>query len=436
MNTESSKPKAPQTCKKAPPPVQGVVAVARTLQALSLMPLHALAEGRNQSIPSLLQDMTGLSKARISQGNLDAIRPSTQVKVDRHLEELLQEQFKSDPEGLQHLRSKIAAAPATRSGEQAPLAGWVHQLEFLPWIPLPITKGVALAIDELLEALLTCCRDDDFRGFKCVLLAHFEHHGLPVRAIGQMASEPAPENQLATLHAIADWEQSDNWTRQLAEYLYWDLISSLDAEWNSHYFAGRQTKPLFPLVMVRPQDGLLESMKVASRKNIFFKPVRRLLEFLYALAFYFRYKRWPTQAPKPKTLAGILYRPGSQELAEERLISNYFDGTTKVILDLVLEHWGQLLQHFMPAHLESKRPNPPLPMIMLALQWQTLLVQNKGRSFFVPDMKTYETLWDLRSRQWATLQTQQDMGILKAGQPSRQTIDWPAWSFSQSSSSC
>ena len=101
MTTKSSKPKAPQTCKKAQPPAGGVVAVTRRLQALSLMPLHGLAEGRNQSIPSLLHEVTGLSKARISKGNLDAIRPSTQAKVDRHLEELLQEQFKGDPEGLQ-----------------------------------------------------------------------------------------------------------------------------------------------------------------------------------------------------------------------------------------------------------------------------------------------------------------------------------------------
>ena len=76
------------------------MAVTRRLQALSLMPLHGLAEGRNQSIPSLLHEVTGLSKARISKGNLDAIRPSTQAKVDRHLEELLQEQFKGQREYL------------------------------------------------------------------------------------------------------------------------------------------------------------------------------------------------------------------------------------------------------------------------------------------------------------------------------------------------
>ena len=90
------------------------MAVTRRLQALSLMPLHGLAEGRNQSIPSLLHEVTGLSKARISKGNLDAIRPSTQAKVDRHLEELLQEQFKGDPEGLQSFRSKMQHAQVNR----------------------------------------------------------------------------------------------------------------------------------------------------------------------------------------------------------------------------------------------------------------------------------------------------------------------------------
>ena len=427
---------ATQTRKNAQPLAQGVVSVARRLQALSLMPLHALAEGRNQSIPSLLHDMTGLSKARISQGNLDAIRPSTQAKVEQHLEEMLQNQFKVYPEGLQYLRNKIAEAPATRSGKLAPLADWVHQLEFLPWIPLPITKGVALTIDELLEALLTCCRNGDLRSFKSVLLAHFEHHGLAVRVVGQMTTEPTPENELSTLRGIDDWEQADNWTQNLVEHIYWDLISSLDAEWNSHYFSGRQTKPLFPLVMVRPQEGLMERMKVASRKNIILKPARRLLEFLYALAFNIRYKRWPINAPSPKTLAGVLYRPGAQELADESLISNYFDGTTKLTMDLVLEHWEQLLQHFMPKRRKSERPNPPFPMIILALQWQTLLVQNKGRTFLMPDMNKYETLWRLRRGQWETLQTQQDAGLLKTGQLSMKNIDWPAWSFSQSSSSC
>lgn len=399
------------------------------------MPLHALAEGRNQSIASLLHDITGLSKARISLGNLDTIRPSTQKKIDWNLEKLLQDQFKDNPKGLQDLRSKIAEAPELRPKELAPLAGWIHQLEFLPWIPLPITKGVARTIDVLLGELLICCRKDDLRGFKSVLLAHFEHHGKSVRTSGLVATESVPSSDLAILHAISDWEQSENWIRPFADHLYWDLISTLDAEWNSHYFAGRQTKPLFPLVMVRPQQGLLEGMKVETRRNIFFKPVRRLLEFLYAWAFYLRYRKWPLNAPTPKTLAGILYRPGSVEMADKSLISNYFDGTTNLTLHLALEHWAQLRQHFMPNRPENDRPNPPLPMIMLALQWQTLLVLDSGRSFLMPDIKNYETLWCLRREQWATLSAQHDGGFTKAGPSTGEAIDWPVWSCTQSSSS-
>ena len=190
---------------------------------------------------------------------------------------------------------------------------------------------------------------------------------------------------------------------------------------------------LFPLVMVRPQEGLLETMRVSSRKNIYLKPVRRLLQFLYALAFYFRYKRWPARAPTPKTLAEILYRPGSLELADESLISNYFDGSTKLTLDLVQEHWWQLMDHFMPMRVNSKRANPPLPLIMLALQWQTLLVQDKGRSFLMPDMKSYETLWRNRREQWEALQIQPMEGSHNTSRALGEPIQWPAWSLNQSS---
>ena len=429
MTTENHKPKTPRKRKETQPPAQGVAAVAQRLQALSLMPLHNLAEGRQQTIPSLLHKITGLSKARISKGNLDAIRPSTEAKIARHFEQMLVQQHKGSPEELDALQTKIATAPTTLSGEPAHLAGWVHMLEFLPWIQLPVTKAVALTIDELLKALLTYCRNDDMPGFKRALLAHFEHHGLSVRAFGQTAAEPVTESELTALQAIADWEQADNWTRNMAEDLYLDLIISLDAEWNSHYFDGRQNMPLFPLVMVRPQEGLLYTMKVASRKNIFFKPVRRLLEFLYALAFYFRRRRWPSSAPTPRKLAKSLYRPGSKEGAEASLISNYFDGSTKLTLDLVLECWEQLLQDF---GLDSQRHNPPLPLIMLALQWQTLLMQDKGRSFVVLDMKKYETLWHHRRRQW---EARQELCPNKTGQLMREPIDWPAWSVNQSSSS-
>lgn len=396
------------------------------------MPIFALAEGRDQSVPSLLRDMTGLSKARIAKGNLDAVRPSTKAKMDQHLEDMLMQQFRNNAEGLQELRNKIAAAPNTASGSPAMLASWMHQFEFLPFIPLTTTKAVALTIDELLEALLAACGSDDLQGFKGLLQSHFQCHGATVRVGDTPMTEPAAAEEMLTLQGLADWDEAVKWVGNLIDHLYLDLITALDAEWCSHYFAGRQTLPLFPLVMVRLQEGLAETLKIKSRRNIHFKPSRRLLEFLYALAFYMRRKRWPARAPTPKTLAQILYRPGTHELADERLVYNYFDGTTALTLGRVLDHWNQLLEYFFDGGPECQMIGPPLPMIMLALKWQNMLVLDKGKSFLIPDQKKYQEMWNHRRLRWEAEQAERDKQECRTGQPKGEPIDWPAWSFSQS----
>lgn len=434
MTAETQKSKVSRQRKKAQPPATGLEAVATSLLALSLLPLHAIAEGRNQSIPSFLHSATGLSKARISKGNLDAVRPSTQLKIQRHLERMLSEQLKGNQEALEHALQKVAAAPLTKTGSPAPLAGWVHQFEFAPDFQLPTSKAVGLVLDELVEGLLEACRNDDLAGFQRILLAHFEHHGLAVRVADYPLAEPATAEDLARLHALDNWQQAADLTSGLVDHLYLDLVSTLDAEWSSHYFAGRQTMPLFPLVMVRPQDGLIETRKASSRKNLFFRPSRRLLEFLYALVFFIRYKRWPKRPPSPGTLAKILYKPGRVELDGPELIYNYFDGSTKLTLDLVYDHWLQLFQHFMPARKDGKRLIPPFPMIMLALQWQTLLIRDKGKTFVMLDLEKYGTLWRHRRQQWEAEQTERDRSAPQTGHTKGEPIVWPDWMLNQSSS--
>jgi hypothetical protein len=270
--------------------------------------------------------------------------------------------------------------------------------------------------------------------FQRVLLAHFEHHGQAVRVGGAPLVVPSTPDDLAKLHVLESWEAAADLTKGLVDHLYVDLISTLDAEWSGQYFSGRQTMPLFPLVMVRPQDGLIETSKISSRKNVFFRPSRRLLEFLYALVFFIRYKRWPSKAPSPSELAGILYKPGHTELDSPDLIYNYFDGSTKLTLDLVYDHWLQLFQHFMPERKDGERVNPPFPLVMLALQWQTLLIRDDGKSFIMLDLKKYETLWRHRRQQWEAEQTERDRAVPQTGHTKGEPIVWPAWMLNQSSS--
>lgn len=136
MAKSCEKPKFPETRKVERAPVHAATAARQVLESFALIPLHMLAEGRNQTIPSLLHDLTGLSKARISNGNIDAVRPSTLKKMDEHQQRWLEKRL-DDPEALAYAHEKIATTPQTKSGKYAPWAGWVHQLETLPEVPLP-----------------------------------------------------------------------------------------------------------------------------------------------------------------------------------------------------------------------------------------------------------------------------------------------------------
>lgn len=434
MMMPTSESKATPIATVKPPAVPGATDVMRMMDALALMPLHMWAECANQSIPSLVHDLTGLSKARISKGNLDAIRPSTRQKIEAHQQRLLEDQL-SDPEILAEVRHRIATAPNTRSGMVAYLAGWAHQLECLPYIPLPMSKAVGLVLDELREALDAACRNDDLVDFKKILLRHIEHHGVAVRIADEPALEFGTTSEQAELQALEDWTQAAEFLKKIVDTLYLDLVSTLDAEWNSHYFADRLRAPVFPLVMVRPQEGLLNGQMPRSRKNLIFRPSRRLLEFLYALAYYIRKKKWPARPPSPRTLARILYRPGAQEVLDTSVVSSYFDGSTKLTFELVCEHWAQLVHHFMPDRTEEQMINPPFPMIMLALQWQALTVLNNGKTLFLIDLERYNFLWHSRRRQWATLQARRDQLAGQVSHPRGDPIEWPAWMLNQLSSS-
>lgn len=434
MMAATREPRVSKTRRGTKQSAQGAAAVVQVLNAFALLPLHAIAEGRNQSIPSLLHDLTGLSKARISQGNLDDLRPSTQNKIHEHQRRWLEAKL-ADPQAASRAQESMATAPRTRSGGHAPWAGWMHQFEFLPEMTLPISKAVGLALDELLDELLAACRDDDLAKFKQGLLRHIELHGAVVRFGDGPIAEPATMSDMAEVRELENWQQTAALTTKFVEGLSLDLVSTLDAEWSSHYFSGRQSGPLFPLVMVRPQNGLLEASRPSSRKNLFFRPSRRLLEFLYALVVYIRYRKWPAEPPSPKTLADILYRPGENELLDKSVVSSYFDGSTKLTLDLVFAHWVQLYQHFMPERKEEQRVNPPLPMIVLALQWQTLLVRDNGRSFLLLDLDNYHLRWRHRRQQWEAHRAELKSSVPKAGHQERELIEWPAWMLNQSSSS-
>ncbi len=408
------------------------------LENIALWPLHCEAAGRNRSFRSLFGEMTGLSKARIAQGHLNTLRESTQRKMWQRAVRWRAKQIGiTYSEALDQVRAREHSAPRTKSGDVAIWAGWIQDFE-LPTVRLAISKAVALCADELIERLTANCLADDLGAFKQTWRDHLEYHGSAVRVGNEPPSMPAAPAQLDALGTISSWRDALSFSNSALDTLYVDAVAAVDAEWGSYCFPGRPHLPMFPLVMVRPQPGLLETGRAYSRRNVFYRPSRRLLELLYALSFYFRYKHWPAKAPGPKKLAQALDDPGAEDEKDaitETVISNHFDGTRKLTLALTCEYWDRLQRHFSTTRAPMEPLPPPLPVIVLALLWDQIFILDHGKSFFLPDLDAYEAHWAHRRRQWIAEYEGALEDQAQAGRATAEPIEWPAWMTDQSSAS-
>ncbi|TAM17578.1 MAG: hypothetical protein EPN65_10165 [Pandoraea sp.] len=192
------------------------------------------------------------------------------------------------------------------------------------------------------------CKANDLSAFKQTWRDHLECHGSAVRVGNEPPSMPAVPAQLEALGAISSWRDALSFSTPALETLYFDVVAAVDAEWGSYYLRSGPHLPMFPLVMVRAQAGLVETGRASSRRNVFYRPSRRLLELLYALSFRRCYKHWPAKAPGPKELAMALDDPGAEDATTATVISNHFDGTRKLTLDLTLEYWNRLQRWLFP----------------------------------------------------------------------------------------
>lgn len=340
-------------------------------------------------------------------------------------------------EALDLVRALEDSAARTKSGNFASWAGWVQAFE-QPTVTLAISKAVALCADELIERLMANCLADDLGAFKQTWRDHLEYHGSAVRVGNEPPSMPAAPAQLDALGTISSWRDALNFSERALDTLYFDAVAAVDAEWGSYCFPGGLDLPMCPLVMVRPQLGLVGTGRAYSRRNVFYRPSRRLLELLYALSFYFRYKHWPAKAPGPKKLALALDDPGAEDEKDaitETVISNHFDGTRKLTLALTREYWDRLQRHFSTPRAPMEPLTPPLPVIALALYWDQIFILDHGKSFFLPDLDAYEAHWAHRRRQWLAEYEGALWGQSQAGRATAEPIEWPAWMTNQSSAS-
>lgn len=394
-------------------PPSGHDTVKRLLHGLQLFPLIQLASQSGKGIRPFLTEITGLSPARIAQGNLDKIRPSTTVKIVAFTSTLQKNLAKAKGWSDQEFDTHIAAIPRMRNGNFGPLSSWIHGMKIPGVNSLPLTSGHALKIDELIQLLSQAFDANDCTAFTQAILA-MDANEL------NLVHTPEEESDVESIRE--DWRAAKNWDAvgallpNLAENLLIDIYAALDAEWSGWYFPGSTPTPVFLWVAPRVNENFDPSSGALPSRNLVYRPVRRLLEFSYAVVHCHYKGRWPDK-PVGRSELGLAIVSADSE------IGNYFDGTCNLTLATFQNLWRSLCRHFDKNTKESKGIICPTPLAAVAIAWQRLLMETtnkqKFKSAHLLDEADYTRRWLKHRNSWPE-------------KPPSGEFGWPDWLLNQS----
>jgi hypothetical protein len=395
---------------------EALINVQSFLEGVQQRPFFLWTQMAGKSIRPLLSEVTGLSLARIAQGNLDKLRPSTAARVQASAEAWGRNLAMRNGWTDDDFNKFIANAPRTKSGDVGMWANWVFGLQHPETLPLPLTISHALEIDELIGDLSNAFETKDLKAFTGAVLTKAESEANKRK--DQSPDEVAAETSMRCAWSAAhSWDAVASILPTLDEDLFLDHFAALDAEWGSRYFQSMKPEPVFLWLAPRLNEQLDLTSGEKKFRNLIYRPVRRLLELSYALAHYCYRKQWPA-APA-----------GRGELGEalglsDADVGNYFDGTRNLTMQAYQSYWQALCRHFGPSlGRPEETPMCPTPLGFIAIAWQHLLIQTtdkyRFKSAILLDKDDYRRRWKDHRRHW--------VDQLPSGD-----VSWPDWLLNQS----
>ena len=389
------------------------VAVNQLVVSLALLQFLWIVELEGVCTKTLLAEMTGLSKSRIAQGNLDAIRPSTQARMEQTALQWARERAESRGWSSEDFEKLTSESPRLADGSPALWAQMPHAFQNGDAYKLPMTIELALAVDTLFRDLLRAVEAD----------APSQFGELALEFSGR-AEVPLSARNDDTAAVRQEWEDAKDWLtiRRLADdYLlsvYLQLFTALDAEWGAQYFGIFEPQPIFLFLSPRLHPDFDVAKGRIPKRNPVYRPARRLLEFTHAIARRGYGDAWPAR-PAGRSQIGKIFD------LQDSLVGNYFDGTRRFSMN-DFETWWLKLCGEMNAYWPRKDSMAsPAVLAKVAILWQRALVVTDGgkfRSVVILDHDGYRHRW--RSHRCR---------LLNKYPPGQQK--WPDWLLRQSSSS-
>lgn len=379
------------------------------LRHLKIYPLGLVLPSMGLTASTFLQKIGGLSAARVSQGNLDKLRPSTLVKMKSHaLTKAIETGLSNGIDG-EEVRRRFQSAPICSNSEEAGFASLLHFFQSPDELLLPKSIAVALSIDELLQELSAAHRSRAVAPFRLAIqnfLLEQEWCTLP------SVCEKAFKDTLQDWEAASDWitiqAQSDKFFLELV----FSFFAAIDVEWADQYFAGTCVEPVFALVSPKPIAKLLAGAKVGRKDALLVRPVRRLLELSAALIHHHYKEGWLSSRPHALELAEWM----SEKDSDSDHFYNYLDGSKSFTAADFLSCWKTMCKNISG---EDAMLQPPLLLCVVAIGWQSSLIKrnkNKKITSFVYFTDADQHHWLMYRKRW--------QGHLQVAE---QTFKWPDW---------
>jgi hypothetical protein len=383
------------------------------LNALLALPMILASAVKGKALRPLLAEVTGLSETRIAQGNLDALSAATQRRITAHTREYALEEGRRIGLTSKEVESWILELQDFGS---EPWELFAVLLMVRESGRIPYARSFGRHYGSQLRALLDDVKADRFDAFReklsskavCDVLDQ-----LDTTSVGRL------EGYRIAFEAATSWETARPLMREAVDLWMLNFFAAMDAEWGTLFFGAMRPAPYFLWVAPMASLAVHGEPERKTRRNIVYRPVRRLLQFSHALMERKCLGAWPSQP-----VGRVAFGRDSDRTQE--WIGNYFDGTKILRKGDYLQMWSEMYQRLSGENSDDDSPTPPMALMHVALLWESLLVMKrpgmKLDAFIILDEALYRACW---RRHLSDL----------AGQPSGRVHDWPEWMINQSLSS-
>lgn len=330
------------------------------IKGLRALPLVLTSRITGKSIPVLMSEITGLSLSRLRKSDLRALRPTTEQQAVSRAYQAKVKQWISLRWDKEEAENWVKNLPPTTVEADTSMTQWVYSFS----TPngdnyLPNAIDMAGRIDRLLGAAETAMQGQDLAALN--------------DAFGEL-------DCFRSALPFDDWEDLDRrWPKTLDAVMLL-LFAAIDVDFCFTYFQGHfQAQPLMSYLFPeeQPHRALTGSRGTCRRKCVH-RPIRKLLEFVHALAYYRKRGKWPSS---PASRAEIALMTGY--LATD--LGNFYDGSKKLRTSAFCEIWWSLTP--------ARDVAVPFPMYMVAAYFQ-MIFEFTQIADFSPYIERYEEAWE------------------------------------------